>query len=647
MNQPYLNHLTLITITSASILLQSQVFAGGYLARGTSTGNPALWDDTTPVVVNLDLGGLGSLSNAQADALVLDALNTWSNSELPSCALSFSIGTDLNSDHAGTSIPQWDVDGDGITPIIYDTDGSVTDFLLGAGASTGVLGFAGPEDFSGLEITEGHSVLNGLFINGTSGPSDPSDVSISQFTGVIAHELGHMLNLDHAQFNTAQALHPGHDPINFNGFPTMYPQVHPDIETLAKDDIAWISFLYPAIGYESTVSSFGGSIRNSSNILLNAVNVVARNIDNPDSDVISCVSGFNEGNSVDNGEFLIPGLTPGECYVVDIEQISSGFVAGSSVGPFEPQLEFETTGPVEFLNSSPTESNSDTEARSETFVAPAGGNSLTIDGRLNGSMTTSTIAEVDNGSSLSLFEVTDISNNVIANLGGRLRINGTINDSEVGEINFGSGDVEDIIAIRPTFAVEVFDIEVTYQGLQGDVVVGSWDQGNTNGISGRGAFNLASGQTFSFDTPINNFLYGNGIADNTILIMLGADSGQSGTYTVEIMASYADQPNGSAVYVKGIDGDFDPESGTVTILGNGFNNAGADPTVEFSDPLISVDSVSVVNSTELTVQVSTLNGYTGGETSVTVTNDISNGGFSGVRTGLIPTTPNTENWFVY
>jgi hypothetical protein len=273
----------------------SGVQAGGFLnvTDGPGTPTPVKWSGT--ITVRPDQGTLGTLSNTDANTLAQNALNRWVTASIPESAVAFTLGAALPSENNGSampgSAPQFGNNGDGINPIIYDTDGTITDFALGVGASNSTLGFAGISTFFSLSATaaSGQAVLNGKFIDGVG---SPADVTVAQFEGVFAHEMGHFLNLDHAQFNDAAArsISPNYT-ANFAGYPTMYPLVHGDIATLEADDRAWVSRLYPSAAFSSKVS-ITGTVQASGGGLLNGINIVARRASNPIAEAYSNVSGF-------------------------------------------------------------------------------------------------------------------------------------------------------------------------------------------------------------------------------------------------------------------------------------------------------------------------------------------------------------------
>ncbi len=356
---------TLQTAALAGAMLAITAQAGGPLYMFNET-TPFAWDVTTPVQVYTDLGDLcdtnpdwpnsGCLTNEQADAAVAFAFGQWtavsSSSFQAEVAGDFSsVGLDdITGANADLVIDTWNGGG---YHVIYDTDSSIIqDFF---GAPSNVLGISSPEwaDDDG-NITESWAVINVASI--------PEGDDGTQAAGVMTHEFGHGINLAHSQAN-------GH--ITFFGAPwnwiawapkscgapydvgvisdyadyqewiqttaipateTMYPYISPEQTGQAQstvdrpDDITAVSNLYPAAGWPTEHGSISGEILlKDESTGLTGVNVVARNVNDPLFDVITVMSGdHTQGMLGPDGRYAINGLTPGEEYVVYVEDIIAG-----------------------------------------------------------------------------------------------------------------------------------------------------------------------------------------------------------------------------------------------------------------------------------------------------------------------------------
>lgn len=607
-NQAFAPCLTAIAV----MFLAVPAGAGGYL--NIDAGVPYKWGGT--VTMRFDQGLLGSLTNAQADALANAALQKWSNAQIPNCSLVLQqdpVTPELAQDHAfnngsDADSPTYnDAAPDGISPMIYDQFGFLIDAKLGAGQSNGVIGFAGPRWLnSNNEIIEGRAVINGKFIDGAAGPAD---ISQSQMEGVVAHEIGHMLNLDHAQGGRAFSLKSTQATPDLTGFPTMFPLVHSDIADLELDDKSWISDLYPTAAHTADCTHITGVIRDNGGAALSGVNVVARSATNA-RDIITCVSGFLDTAS---GEYDIPSLPAGSQWVLDVEQIEPGFTGGSRVGPIQPPLELP--GPPEYLTNPSMESNSDSLLETTTFLTGAGGTSLTgIDLRLNASSASTNQTEVDPGASLSV--PVSISG---LNVGGAHVISGTLDGAESGNVTLGGDDIEDYYVYSPPVGVEIQRVTLTPNAAQdGNVWIISYDQANGQIFAPAIGAKVGNGvveQTYPF---IDTSLTGSGTGAGKVYIGVSTPA-SSGTfpYTLKIETAVSDKD----ALVVNKPASLDPTPGSITISGRGFSNVGGAPAVVFSDPEIVVDSVSYISPTQLNVSVTRGAGFVpGGLVDIAVTN---------------------------
>src|SRR5262249_27397078 len=154
-------------------------FGGGAL-QVNGAGYPMVWSTATAVIYNRDQGSLGLLPNSKAASQLSKAFTQWQTA--PYTAITFSPGPDLPYNVNATGLPAttpahwanfWRKDGDGLSPVIYDTDGSIIDDMFGEGARFDVLGAAGIDNPISLSttITGASIVINGAFFDGIGPPA--------------------------------------------------------------------------------------------------------------------------------------------------------------------------------------------------------------------------------------------------------------------------------------------------------------------------------------------------------------------------------------------------------------------------------------------------------------------------------------------
>jgi hypothetical protein len=343
--------------------------AGGPLYVGGpapfAPGVPFVWTTINPLTYWTDLGSLGSKNNTDANTLVQQAFQAWQ--DVPTATISFSrtgaLGTDVtasnilaveNALYDCSTLPG-DPGGGIAKPrtIIYDTDGTILQ-ALGEDPSS-VLGFATAlcftTDGANNNFNRGLALINGKFV--TALPSSTTLVK-----AVMIHEFGHMIGLDHSQINLnclTSNCAPGSD--DLAGVPTMFPVLidAAAMSTLATDDIAAISALYPESTFPTSTGRITGHVLFSDGETpAQGFNVIARKTDNSLVIAVSCVSGFLYTADVGNpiypwpgsdfgsrdpaliGYYDLPGLPPGS-YTVEVEAIHNSepnpFVGGSGLGP--------------------------------------------------------------------------------------------------------------------------------------------------------------------------------------------------------------------------------------------------------------------------------------------------------------------------
>ncbi len=299
--------------------------AGGPLsvcdpASGSYT--PVKYPGAGAVTLHYDGGGnLGTRpggsvrTNSQADTIVGDATALWTG--VPTATFTFSRGSDLPVDVTAANYgTYYGVYNDGRNPVIYDDDGSIIIDALGAGNENIVLGFAGSAySISGTtprvcQYVEGQAVINGHIA-----------VSDATLTNVLAHELGHLIGLDHTQLDAAQGL-------AMSNYPLMYPIAHRTLPTLHEDDVAAVSGLYP----DATVGTTYGMLEGDFQLADGMTRLLGANIwakENTSGKVFSVVSDYLRQGT---GYFRM--LLPPGTYTLHAEAVQTRFTEGSSVGPY-------------------------------------------------------------------------------------------------------------------------------------------------------------------------------------------------------------------------------------------------------------------------------------------------------------------------
>ena len=256
-----------------SLLLNwpSRVWAGGprfITGHGLQAqpGQAEGWNTNT-LLYFTDPGDLSAgVSHAQADAMVAAAAAVWN---VPTSSLALSQGGEL-AEHVSGANSYFDgnnfifpgdvlVSNEANIPvaILYDTDGSITDLLLGSGASdplscrqNGVT--ASVDDLQ----TDGHIHHAMLILNGRCVGSAPQQLTQMQYQA--ARAFGRILGLSWSQNN--DNVFTGATPVNAAqaaNWPLMHPidvicgyytyQCMLDPFTLRTDDLSSLETLYPVL----------------------------------------------------------------------------------------------------------------------------------------------------------------------------------------------------------------------------------------------------------------------------------------------------------------------------------------------------------------------------------------------------------------
>ncbi len=300
-------------------LAATGALAGGPMSICDDAGKTPLAYSPPTVNLNYDLGSLGTRTKAQADAIVTNAVALWTN--VGTATITIGRGADLpvDVDSAATGLTSYtnylSNFSDGLNPVVYDTDGSLTDLLLYAGAKNSVLGFAGSAYYLSptCRYAEGQAVISGFLA-----------VDDTTLSNVITHEIGHLIGLDHTQLDSDQGLTPT-PPSNY---PMMYPVAYRGTTTLHEDDVAAVSALYP----DATLSSVYGQLSGTFVLADGVSPVLGANLWAQETTTHNLYSIVSDYLTQGTGYFKL--LLPPGTYNLRAGAIHAGFDGGSSVGPY-------------------------------------------------------------------------------------------------------------------------------------------------------------------------------------------------------------------------------------------------------------------------------------------------------------------------
>ena len=391
-----ISDLTLIAVLLASHL----AFGGGpkYVAGASYfdpsvKGVPVTWAGGF-VAYYTDQGSLSAIMpHATADAYVADALSRWAAPQTvalvadPAGQLAEDVnGSNVTRDASGNITMPADIQPSAAGKplgIVYDSDGAVTDALLGAGAGSAAMcfyntTFGGPDAFN-VNGTFAHAlvVINGNCVQ--------TSAQIPDFQYRLIRIFGRTLGLDWSQLNlNVLTGSPTPTSQDYAGFPVMHAsdpiscvpisRCYANATQLSMDDEAAISRLYPVtpanIGgfpgkhvFADVTGRIHGSVwftdsKGGALQAMQGLNVLARWVDPVSHQVshqyaMSSVSGFqfpgNAGNTVTG--FTDPTGAPWNRFGSDDRAVEgffdlSGLEFPDASGTAQYQLTVENVDPM-------------------------------------------------------------------------------------------------------------------------------------------------------------------------------------------------------------------------------------------------------------------------------------------------------------
>jgi len=329
------------------LCINTSALAGGPLVLLGPDGQTPVNYQNPNIVINVEGGNLGTLSNATADTLVTQAFALWNavdsatvNLQLDQDPLRFDVNFENYQDYLpnlGTNVYK---DDDNINPLIYDSNGEIIDAYLGAGQSDFTIGFAA--SIINITVDDSHFSEGYAVINGKDLQMSNSDLML-----LIAHEIGHFLGLDHSQGDidnreTEYGIPRICKSSVEDRYPLMYPFICRTKQALHSDDITAISALYPVADLDRRFGILQGFFLNTDGSPLPGANIWAENITT--GNVYSIVSDYlTEGT----GYYKL--YLPAGNYTLHANSINPLFNGGSSIGPYASDsgdLSFQSPHPI-------------------------------------------------------------------------------------------------------------------------------------------------------------------------------------------------------------------------------------------------------------------------------------------------------------
>ncbi len=349
------------------ILFSANICYAGSSYTSSDQGKPYYWKDNT-LKWYVDKGDLSpSVDHDTAVAWVNNMLAQWreknalevDHKSIPISNIMTQFMGTLRKDATGNNYQELNIASAGV--VIFDTDASIIADLVGPenAAKTPGLTMLLSSDSNDM-IFSGYTILNGTSTYlGRYAMARTEQRADELFQATILHELGHLLNLDHAQSNVdiVYACNQDGNLVDRNGLcegghyiPSMYPYLVSYRQgQLSRDDIVSLASIYPTDELSNEFCMVTGYVSDAEGYALKGVNIIASRIGEGEAlmrvDSRSYVSGAHYPGCTGDSRYVINGLIPGKTYQIYYEPLYvSANAESSGYGPLEqPPVNFNAT----------------------------------------------------------------------------------------------------------------------------------------------------------------------------------------------------------------------------------------------------------------------------------------------------------------
>ena len=300
----------LFVVLAAGITPRVQAYQQYSVQTGTNTFVPLKWN-RLPVQYYIENVAVPGVSVSQLQGAVDRAFTTWHN--VPTAGVSAQFV-------AYTSAQPFQDDGRVVIGFLNEPDQEdvlgATDYLI--------------DDRTG-EIVESDIFFNSSY---PWSVAESGEAGHFDLEAIALHEIGHLWGLGHSALGETQQLSGGRRVLASGAvmFPIAFSPQNVKLRVLQPDDIAGISDLYPASGFNVETGTVSGQVTKSGKPVFGA-HVVA----------FSPTSGAMIGNFTDeNGNFAIAGVAPG-LVTVRVEPVDDADLDSFFDDPSQVDLNFKIT----------------------------------------------------------------------------------------------------------------------------------------------------------------------------------------------------------------------------------------------------------------------------------------------------------------